>query len=606
MSHRRVTRFALALLAVILLAGLGGCGGNGGSEGRDGEAEVLATVGDREITTDYFIQRLSRLQQSQLPRDEDGQPYDMSTVAGKRAFLDVIIDKELMVAKALQLGYDDDSAAQAALEGMTEFQALNFFWQDEIGDPGKFVSEADLDHYYSRLGETRVCKFLITDFRADAERALADHGAGVPWSELVAKYHEGPVRGNKLPQMNVPWGQFRDEFEAPVFAVDEGEVAGPVETEHGWWVILVDDIVMEDKPALEDIKGKVLASIAQRNQNLRREELIAQIREERNFQLDEEALAIVFEGLPENEPVVDPKTQKPLSRDQLQPLDVPTESYGRVLVSYDLASGPHALTIGDFKAKFDRLNAFERPKKNQLLGGLRAKLTDDAERAIMTDEVRQRGYFEDPRVERAAFRKVEEVLVDRVNEELVSYDEYVSEDQIAAFFEEYGHQYAKPERRSGHMVRCADLRTARRARQAIVDEGLTWKAVNRRFGNDPELEQRFGRIVQMRADRQGPVRDVLFELEVGQISEPFVVEEGHAVVQLDQIHPPEEPVLEDLGEAIGQRIRSRRMDAALRELLDQWKQEFGVTVDEELLAEMPSWQEAYENAQRQQLDIPTS
>ena len=38
----------------------------------------------------------------------------MTTLEGKRAFLDVIIDKELMVAKALQLGYDEDTQIDAA------------------------------------------------------------------------------------------------------------------------------------------------------------------------------------------------------------------------------------------------------------------------------------------------------------------------------------------------------------------------------------------------------------------------------------------------------------------------------------------------------------
>ncbi len=603
MSHGRLIRLAPALLALMVLAVLGGCGGNDGS---DGSEVVLATIGDREVTAEYYVDRLQRLEKNQLPRDEDGEVVDTSTLAGKRAFLDVIIDKELMVAKAMQLGYDKDTAVEGALNSLMEYNAMGYFWQDAIGDPSKYVSDADLEHYYSRLGERRDCDFLITDFEADAEAALAEARAGTPWSELVARYHTGDLRPGQQPTISVGWGQYRDDFEEPIFAVAEGEVAGPIETEHGWWLLRVDEVVMEDKPDLESIKGKVLASIAQRNQNLRRQELIRQVRAERNFVLDEEALGLVFEGLPEDEQVIDPQTNQPTPREQLRPLDVPSESLGRVLLGYDLASGRYEMTIGDFKAQFDRQNAFERPKRAELLGGVRTKLTNNAERAIMLDEARGRGYFEDPRVKQESMRRVEEVLVDKVHEEVITFDEYVSAEELEAFFEEHGHQYHKPERRSGHMVRCVDLETAQQARQAVLDEGLTWKAVNRRFGNDPELEQRFGRLVQIRADQTGAVRDRLFAMELDQVSEPFAVEGGYAVVQLGQIHEPEEPVLDDLTDQIGQRIKSRRQDEALRSLLDQWAEEFGVTVHEARLAELPSWDEAYQAAQLEKLDQPTS
>ncbi len=603
MSHGRLIRLAPALLALTALAILGGCGGNDGSDGSD---VVLATIGDREVTAEYYVDRLQRLEKNQLPRDEDGNLVDTATLAGKRAFLDVIIDKELMVAKALELGYDKDTAVESALGSLMEYNAMGYFWQDAIGDPSKYVSNADLDHYYSRLGERRDCDFLITDFRAEAEQALADFEAGAPRSELVASYHSPDLREGQQPTISVSWGQYRDEFEEPLFAVAEGEVAGPIETEHGWWLLRVNDVVMEEKPDLESIKGKVLASISQRNQNLRRQELIREIREERDFVLDEEALAIVFEGLPENEQVIDPRTNQPVPREQLQPLDVPSESLGRVLLGYDLSSGRYEMTIGDFKAQFDRQNAFERPKRSELLGGVRTKLTNNAERAIMLDEARQRGYFEDPRVEEESMRRVEEVLVDKVHQEVVTFDEYVSPEQLQAFFEEYGHQYHKPERRSGHMVRCVDQETAAQARQAIVDEGLTWKAVNRRFGNSPELEQRFGRLVQIREDETGPVRDRLFAMEIDEVSEPFPVEDGYAVVQLDQVHAPEEPVLDELAEQIGQRIKNRRQDEALRALLDRWAEEFGVTVHEERLADTPSWDEAYQAAQLEKLEMPAS
>ena len=244
MSHRRFPVLILAACLVAALTALVGCGG-----GSDDEAQVLATVGDRSIDVEYYKSRLARLKENQLPVAPDGTPYDMSTLEGKRVFLDIIIDKELMVAKALDMGYDQDSQVDSALDALTEFQAMKFFWADEIGDPSRFVSDEDVDRYYSRLGESRQCHFIITDLESDAIACREEFAQGVPWSELVAKYHDGPIRGDKLPNIRVSWGQYRDDFEQPIFDVAEGELTEPIPTEHGWWLLRVDEVVQEDKPA---------------------------------------------------------------------------------------------------------------------------------------------------------------------------------------------------------------------------------------------------------------------------------------------------------------------------------------------------------------------
>jgi len=591
MSHRRATLFASVLFALAAPVLVAGCGG-----GKDSEGPVLAEIGERTVTADYYKSRLVRMQENQLPRDEDGQPYDMSTLEGKRAFLDVIVDKELMVSKALQLGYDDDTQVDAALEHLIGYFALNYHWEDRIGDPSRFVAEADLDYYYSRLGERRECDFLITDLRDQVDQARAEVLAGAPWSEVVAKYHSGPLRENNPPRLTISWGQYRDDFEQPIFAVAAGEVTEPILTEHGWWLVRVNEVVMEEKPDLEAIRGKVIASIAKRNENLRREEIRKEITDEHHLVINEDALKVVYDGLPAEENIIDPETQEPVPQDQLQDLEVPTESYDTVLLSYDLMSGPYISTIADYKASFDRQNVFERPKKAEMLGGLRAKLKAAAEKAILVDHARKLGYFEDERARKAAYRKIEEMLVDKVHKEVVSYEEQVSPEELEAFWAEHGHEYAKPERRDGHVVRCADLGTAQTARAQIVAGEMTWKQVNRTFGNDPELEQTFGRIVRVPADAAGPVRPVLFSLEVGEISEPFETPGGWVVVQLDQIHAPEQPTMVESAEIVGQRIRNNRMDQALRDLLAEWREEFGVTIYEDRLAEMPSWQDAIREA----------
>lgn len=590
MLYRRSLPLLLALAVALIVGVVGGCGGE------DEPSAVLATVGDRVVDAEYYTSTLAKLEAEQLPRNADGIVDDLTTLEGKRRFLDIIIDKELMVAKALQLGYDQDTQVDAALKALTEYHATMLLWQDEIGDPSRLVTDEDLEFYYSRLGERRDCRFIITEVEADARQAIAEFQDGRPWSEIVAKYYNIEHGLDRDPDIKVSWGQYRDEFEAPIFAVARGEVTEPIPTEHGWWVLLVDEIVHEEKPELETIKDRVLLSIAKRHENLRREELIGRVLEERNFEMDEQALKVVYEGLPEGEQIVDPETQKPTPQEALKDLDVPTSSYGDVVMSYDLGTGRTSVTVADLKAQFDRQNVFERPKKSEMLGGLRTKLKNVAERAIIVDEARRRGYFEDPRAIKAAHRQVEETLVDKVHTELISYDEYVSPEAVDEFWSEHAAQYKRPERRTGQMVLCADRQTAERAREAIASGDSSWKVVNNKYGSSPELIESFGRFSLIPAGQGGPLHDALFALEMDGLSPPFAMDGGWAVVQLTRIVPAEEPTLDEMREAVAQRIRNRRMDEALRVALAKWTEEFGVTVNEELLATMPSWEEAKRDA----------
>ena len=599
MSLRRISPFAPVLLSVILVALVAGCGG-----GAVDDDAVLAEIGDRQVTAEYFKTRLVRLQEDQLPRDADGQLVDMATLEGKRSFLDVIIDKELMVAKALQLGYEEDTEIQGALAGMTEYNAMIFFWQDVIGDPSKFVSDEDLDFYYSRLGERRKCVFLITDFEKQALEAREEALAGTPWTELVHKYHSGATKGDTDPYLTVAWGQYRDEFERPVFAAEEGGFTEPIPTEHGWWLLRIDEVTEGRKPDLDEIRGKVLMSIAQRNENLRREDFKRQIRAERNFMLDEDVLAVVFEGLPESEPLLDPQTQKPTPREALQPLKTDSRNYDRILMSYDTSDGRYEMTVADFKATFDNQNVFERAKRAEMLGGLRTKLINAAERSMMVNEARQRGYYEDERVIKESFAKIEEMLVEKVHQEIVDYEEYVSMEELDAFWADHSQEYATPELRSGHMVRCADLETAQAARGVILAGEEAWKNILRDYGNDPEVSKVHGRVAQLPATATGPLRDTLFAMQKDEISEPFETPGGWAVVRLESIDAAAQPDLDEVTETVARRIKSQRKDAALRALLDEWTQEFGVKVYEKRLAAMPSWQDAVQEALKAQMTVP--
>ncbi len=590
-SSRFGSTWILLLAALSLLAVLAGCGGGDkADEAVQEESVVVANVGDAEITADYYEDRLAKLQAEELPR-EDGVALDMSTEAGKRAFLDVLINKELMVQKAMQLGYDQDVQVQGARLTMTEYEAGMAMWNDFVKDVGSFVSEEELAAFYENMGTEYQCEYLICNFEEDALEAREAALGGMDWEDLSAKYHDGKPAPNGVYRVAIPFGHYSPYFEDAVFATEKGGVTMPIKSNYGYWVLRVVDIVHNPKPDLEDARAQILDVSRNRKIGSKREEERDRIYEKYELKINEDALWTVYQGLPP-EGLMDPATNQPYERDKLKPLDIPASEMGEVLFSYrDDEGGLVETTVATYKEKFDQMNTFQRPKKDEMLGNLRLKIMDQVGKSLMNIEARKRGFFEDPDVVQKVDLKIEEMIVNRLFSEVVTFDDNVSMEQLQAFWDDHSDEYKVPEMRSGHLVVCKDREAADRAHDALSG-GTAWRQVLAKYDTDPTNKKQGGMTGSLRADSKSPAAGPLFALEdVGALTEPFPFRGKWAVAQLDAVTPPKAYELAEVTEAIGGRIKKGRQEESFRALLEKWTQEFGVEIHSENLAGLKSWEE---------------
>jgi parvulin-like peptidyl-prolyl isomerase len=560
-----------------------GCGGS--------KDKVLAKVGDREITTAYYEERLSKLKQNELPRGEDNLPVDTSTLAGKKAFLDVIINKELMALRAIEMGYDSEEQITGAQKAMMEYHAGQLLHEEVIDKPTNVISDEQLEYYYSRLPEVRECSFIICNFREDAVKARQAVLDGGLWEDVAEQYHDGSMSPSGDYKVKVTWGRWEDSFEEAIYSLEVGEVSQPIETVYGHWIVRLEKKTEEKVPPLESIQDRVLNSIKMRSVNLARKEFMRESRAKHDFKLSEDALWIIYQGLPEGELILDPETQQPIPREQLKPLDIPLEDMDVFLYQVRLDGELQSMTVGDYKVLFDKMSTFQRPKKSEMLGGLRLKLTQDIEKQLVVQEAKERGYFQDERVLEKVGIRLEEMMVSKLHSDVVKYEEYVSPDDLEAYWVEVKDQYIMPEGRDGAIVYCRDLETAQQAHAAAV-AGTDWEEILEKYGKDEANKGRNGLLEMVRANHAHPIRDALWSLEKkGDISEPFQVEKNWAVVRLGTIEEPYQRELAEVTNELGQRIKMRRQDEALRKLLQDWRKQYNVVIDESNLAKVRSWEE---------------
>ncbi len=577
----------LLVLALGLPAVLGGCGG----AKKDDGGVLLATVGTTDIRSGYYEDRLGRLEENELPKGDDGQALDMSTMAGKKEFLTTLINKELMVQKAAQLGYADDPRIVQARNSLTSYEAGLAMWRSVVGDPASSLSNEEVDDLYAKMGRQRRISYLICNFKDDAEAARKMATDGADWEDVVKRYHDGAVPADGRLQMVIPWGRFSPEFEDPVYATAVGQISEPFYSQYGWWVVRVESEKQVEKPAKDEFLAQILDLARNRKMQALREAFRLKIDDEYKVKVEDEALLKAWQGLPENEPVLDPETNKPVPTESLKPLNVAPADLDLPFYSYEINGEPRAYTLGDYKIKFDRMNTFQRPKKSAMMGGLRASIISELERGIMDNEAKVRGFYEDPEVVTKVKIKVEEMMVTALYGDVVNFDEHVTPEQMSAYWADHHADFDRPDMRSGHLVIAADSTAAAKAREQLTS-GTPWREIVARFGTDPNNQRAGGKLTDVSSSTSGPVRETLFALEEGRLSDPFPVGDGRfAVVGLEKITPGGPVEMTAVSEQVGAKIKQERKEAAFQKLLDDWSQEVGVVRHDENLDQVKSWKE---------------
>lgn len=588
---------AAAVLVATILAGAG-CGGKDKGLSPD---TVLAKVGDKEITASYYEMKLGRLNPVDLPRDDEGNYLDTAEMAGKRRFLDTIINKDVMVTIAEQLGFGADPQIEYARKTLTSYEAVGAARERYVNKPAAEIDEAAIKKFYEKLGTVRKCRYFICNTREKALRGREKALAGADWEDLFREFHDGPLTGaNVTYQMDIHYGRFITSFEDPIFATKVGEITEPVSSTYGWWVLKIDSEEQAERPPLEEARRTIVASINSRNQMRLVDAFKNEVRAKYKMYLNEDALLKAYEGLPPDEALFYPGTQKPVEREDLVPLELDPRDFDMDFYGYTVKGEPRKYTLGDFKAAYDRMSVFERPKWAEMLGGIRSKITDEIDRALLNFDAEERGLHTDPEVVAKVDEKIEEMLVGRLFDEGVTADKNVSPAALDSAWALTKDRYILPEMRSGKRIICADAAAAGKAHAALV-AGDPWRKVFNTYGVEEADKASGGSVEFLRGDAKGPERDAMFALQLGAYSAPFALQGGkYEIVMLDKIDPARNPQLAEVAEQVVKNVQNKREEMAFRAALDGWKKQVTIVVNEDKLAKTRSWKELNDAAKAAQ------
>eukprot|EP01012_Entosiphon_sulcatum_P035868 TRINITY_DN45609_c0_g1_i1.p2 TRINITY_DN45609_c0_g1~~TRINITY_DN45609_c0_g1_i1.p2 ORF type:complete len:293 (-),score=82.47 TRINITY_DN45609_c0_g1_i1:265-1143(-) len=231
------------------------------------EDPVVARVGDQEIHRSEVVEAYKTLpeQFAQIPMD---------AIFGE--LLQQLVDRRVMAIDAAKKGYADDPEVARKLELLKERVMEEAYVSREIEAK---VTDAMMKAKYDKIiadnpAEEEVrARHILVDSEEEAKKLKAELDKGADFADLANKKSKDARDGSGGDLGYFTRERMVPEFAEAAFKAEVGKVVGPVKSQFGWHLILVEDKRKQAPPAFDDVKPQLKDMVAQELTAARVEEL---------------------------------------------------------------------------------------------------------------------------------------------------------------------------------------------------------------------------------------------------------------------------------------------------------------------------------------------
>lgn len=547
-------------------------------KGKGGQKDdpVIVTVGSHNVTQSYYEDRLEKMDRALLP--------DTLDLAGKRKFLDFIINKEVMALKAEDLGYAEDKDVKATLtmleEQLLQAKSVDLAIKDKVS-----VSDEEIQKFWTNMQRKVLVKHIVVATRVDADGVLKELRAGADFDSMVEVHSQVPrvgSDGNDIPLQQraifaeLEYGRATPTVEAAVFDTPIGQLSNPVETPYGWHIFMpISESAVKAMP-LADERERIHKQITGRKRREATNAYYESILAKRHFKIEPEAMAVAYDKLPPDEDSpVDPATEvKPI-------LDFTNAQ--REITLFEIDGKKY--TIGDLSDLYDRTPWPDRPRKWVGAQGLYYWVRDWWLKPLQIEQARIDGVDKIPEVASEIKLRHEMLMVGALHTYLIAQQvPDPTEEDVQKFYDEHRTVYVEKEKRVCNLIFHARERVVRRAYEEITG-GADFAETAIRYSDVAVAAPDVRTAAFARDDeKHKELADSAFAKNLNSYTQPFKTTQGWIILQVQQIIPERPFALEDIRENVVQDWQNKWSENRLNELLVDWKKEYTVTVNDKVLA----------------------
>ncbi|MDH3214775.1 MAG: peptidyl-prolyl cis-trans isomerase [Candidatus Krumholzibacteria bacterium] len=522
----------------------------------------MAKVKDRVITLGDFEKAYLNVGPEYLPDTKD--------LAGLKEFLEHMIHREIMGLKADELGYDKDPYVVQGMEGFRQSGLQAAYLKVKVADK-LAVTDKDLRDIYDKYGTVLEVKQILADTEDEANHVYDLLQQGHDFESACKQYSKGPDASTGGKVLDAYYGQFPTHFQDELFSKKVGEVTKPIINPYGYFVIKVINSKRPTQKPFEEVKPELEKMATTQKTSKLTFELSNQIMEKHGFQWYDDNLKIIFNAMPPDQPVDNPPNRDlevyPLLKLAVEDMEKPVASYL-----------DKTITVKDFSDLYDRGHFYQRPRRERRLGGLRKFLADIAMNELVVVEIESSGIEGEPEVISMLNRKREDMMISRLHVELIDEQVDVREPEIEAYYKDNQELFRREEERRFSAIVTGDRASATEAWEKL-SSGADFKTVARSL-SVPELAAQARVNDRLLAKGQvAEIDDHGFNIaNLGDISEPFELSVGWAVVRLDEKLPERIRSYDEVQNEIRHRLKTIKGGERLDQLLSKWRQEYTVEV----------------------------
>lgn len=350
------------------------------------------------------------------------------------------------------------------------------------------------------------------------------------------------------------------ELADTAFALQPGEIAGPLRTRIGWSNIRVDSVDDADPERFETLKASLWDLVRYRNGEALRSDLGARLREAYPVVVEEVAVeAIVAERLTDA---------------RLMPkVEDPEAIVARV--------GERTITAGRLGDALKRRWKGVRNEEAAMAARplvLERLIRDE----LMKAEALARGYGDTAEAKRALLAFETQKLIPRVLDEIVAASVEVTLEKMQLYYEENRSQFHRPPRFHVGQITVADEEEAERLAE-LLRQGtdLGWLARQHSIDSFKDAGGDRGWVIPGR--EEDPIVRALLEAQPGDVLDPAEAPNGFAIVRVDAREEQGVYDFEEVSGNVREAVYDVEFQRTLHEYIEKLRERSEIDIHEEAL-----------------------
>ncbi|MGD8395053.1 MAG: peptidylprolyl isomerase [Candidatus Eiseniibacteriota bacterium] len=572
-AHRAVRAVSLVLLALLALL----APAIHATYAQSTDDRVIARVGPETITAREVLDATQRLFLDQPTGDK---------ATDRRRFLEPLIQAKLMVAEARARGLETPALLLRVKRFQNDF-LVNELERVEVREK-VVIPEEEIERAVELMSHLLYLRHILVADRATADSVLDELRAGADFDSLaraVSIDSTSARQGGQLPPMS--FGSAEGPFIALAYALEPGVYGGPVQTRHGWHIVVQDSVRPRDADP-EALRERAEETLRQGAVNQAQIAFLERLMDELDYTVQDSVVTLFAEQMRR---WVDAGSPDWTGVDgSIDRYGFTAETAGQALFTYD----DQEFTIGDFcsymvGSPVSMTSLRDDPTR------VRRDLVQYFYRRAASEMSRERGYLEASGYDREVRRQHEKALILALQSQEVTLTEPIPEAELRAHYEAHVERYMAP----------AQATVTRVQVPVLPATELLWRSLQRGMDLDEAL-QLAGPEIDARAviDAHQVIRagepgwEAIESLAVGEATELGTEQHDEAssgdtasgtrrFLIVDERRPTRQLSFEEARDRVTAELRAKLEEQRYEALIARLKEKYPISVDTEALLALP-------------------